>query len=224
MVSSRELGADVLLIRRRRPIGEPAALVPLDDTGAATLDGTAGAGRIAQAMLELGYELDAVTQAVVPADIALDRLAALDLGSRFETVVLGSHLVNLPDAERRAAFLALAWRHLAEDGVALVEHHPLDWAETAAALQPTPGSGVGMEDVRRDPPFVSAVSTFDVGGRFVRQPFTARVLDEAELAAELEASGLAVRRRLSPTWLEARYDRVRGPGAPRGSAGRRRSS
>src|SRR5206468_4704981 len=80
MVSSRELGADVLLIRRRRPIGEPAALVPLDDTGAATLDGTAGAGRIAQAMLELGYELDAVTQAVVPADIALDRLAALDLG------------------------------------------------------------------------------------------------------------------------------------------------
>ena len=206
MVSSRELDADVLLIRRRRPIGEPATLVPLDDEGAATLDGTAGAGRIAQALLELGYALDAVTQAVIPSDIELESLGAIDVGRRFDTVVLGSHLVNLPDAERRAAFLGLVLRHLTDKGVALVEHHPLDWAETAEELQPTPGSGVGMEDVRRDPPFVSAVSTLDVGGRFVRQPFTARVLDEAELAGELETSGLAVRRRLSPTWLEAGRD------------------
>jgi hypothetical protein len=146
------------------------------------------------------------TQAVIPADIALDLLAALDFGRRFETVVLGSHLVNLPDAQRRAAFLSLVRRHIADGGVGLVEHHPLDWAETAEEVQPTPGSGVGMEDVRRDPPFVSAVSTFDIGGRFVRQPFTARVLDEAELADELEASGLVVRRRLSPTWLEAGRD------------------
>ena len=197
----------MLLIRRRRPIGEPAALLPIDDTGAATLEGTAGAGRITQALLELGYAVDSVTQAIIPADIGLDALAALDLDRRFDTVVLGSHLVNLPEPERRAAFLALVVRHLAAGGVTLVEHHPIDWAETAENVRPTPGSGVGMEDVRRDPPFVSAVSTFDVGGRFVRQPFTARVLDEAELAAALEASGLAVRRRLSPTWLEAAPDR-----------------
>lgn len=206
MVSSRELGAAVLLIRRRRPIGEPATLVPLDDEGAARLDGTAGAGRIAQAMLELGYALDAVTQAVIPSDIELDALSELDLGRRFDVVILGSHLVNLPDPARRAGFLDLVVRHLADDGTALVEHHPIDWAETAEEVQPTPGSGVGMEDVRRDPPFVSAVSTFDIGGRFERQPFTARVLSEAELAAELEASGLAVKRRLSLTWLEAGRD------------------
>jgi hypothetical protein len=209
MVSSREPGAgtvSVLLIRRRRPIGEPAALVPIDDTGAATLEGTTGAGRIAQALIELGYSLDTVTQAVIPADIALDSLARLDLARRFEFVVLGSHLVNLPDAERRAAFLALVGRHLADGGDALVEHHPIDWMETAEDVRPTPGSGVGMEDVRRDPPFVSAVSTFDVGGRFVRQPFTARVLSEAELAGALEASGLVVGRRLSPTWLVAGLD------------------
>jgi hypothetical protein len=213
MVSSRERGAgavSVLLIRRRRPIGEPAALLPIDDTddtAAVTLEGTAGAGRIAQELIELGYSLDSVMQAVIPADIALDSLTRLDLGRRFEIVVLGSHLVNLPDAERRAAFLALVGRHLADSGVALVEHHPIDWAETAEDVRPTPGSGVGMEDVRRDPPYVSAVSTFDIGGRFVRQPFTARVLGEAELAGELEASGLAVRRRLSPTWLAAGPDR-----------------
>ena len=147
--------------------------------------------------------IDSVSQVVVAPDIEVADVRDLDLGRRFDTVVLGSHLVNLPEAQRRATFLGLLARHLTDAGVALVEHHPLDWAETAAEVQPTPGSGVGMEDVRRDPPFVSAVSTFDVGGRFVRQPFTARVLDEAELASELEASGLAVRRRLSPTWLEA---------------------
>jgi hypothetical protein len=193
----------VLLIRRRRPIGEPAALAPIGDKGAATLEGTAGAGRIVQALVELGYGLDTVIQAIAPADIGLDALARLDLGRRFDTVALGSHLVNLPDDARRAAFLGLAARHLADGGVALVEHHPIDWAETAAEVHPTPGSRVGMEDVRRDPPFVSAVSTFDVGGRYVRQPFTARVLSEVELASELQASGFVVRRRLSPTWLAA---------------------
>jgi hypothetical protein len=199
----------VLLIRRRRPIGEPAALVPIGDSGAAILEGTAGAGRIVQALIEAGYSLDAVMQAVIPTDIRLDALARLDLGHRFDTVALGSHLVNLPDDARRAAFLGLAARHLADGGVALVEHHPIDWAETADEVCPMPGSQVGMEDVRRDPPFVSAVSTFDVGGRFVRQPFTARVLSEVELASELEASGLVVRRRLSPTWLAAGPTEIR---------------
>jgi hypothetical protein len=207
MVSSRELGAgavSVLLIRRLRPIGEPPALDPIGTSGAATLDGTAGAGRVVLALTELGCRFDSVVQAVIPADIALADLWALDLARRFDTVILGSHLVNLPEDERRAAFLGLAAGHLAEAGVALVEHHPIDWADTAEEVRPTPGAEVGMEDVRRDPPFVSAVSTFDVGGRYVRQPFTAQVLSEAELAAALESAGLRVGRRLSPTWLEAR--------------------
>jgi hypothetical protein len=202
----------VLLIRRRRPIGEPPGLAPVDgsdtrppdDAGTATLDGTAGAGRIVHTLIELGYALDGVTQAVIPADIRLDVLRDLDLGRRFHTVILGSHLVNLPDEHRRAAFVALAARHVVEGGVALVEHHPIDWAQTAEDVRPTSGAEVGMEDVRRDPPFVSAVSTFDVGGRFVRQPFTARVLSEAELTATLAVARLAILRRLSPTLLETR--------------------
>ena len=72
-----------------------------------------------------------------------------------------------------------------------------------------------MRNVRRNPPFVSAVSVYDVGGRILRQPFTARVLSEAELTAELEAAGLLVRRRLSPTWILA------GPVEPRAWPGAR---
>jgi hypothetical protein len=39
----------------------------------------------------------------------------------------------------------------------------------------------------------------------VRQPFTARVLAEAELDAILQEAGLARVARLGPTWLDARW-------------------
>jgi hypothetical protein len=57
--------------------------------------------------------------------------------------------------------------------------------------------------VRADPPFVSAVSVFDVGGRLVRQPFRARVLSDAELDAAFGAAQLRRVRRLGATWIEA---------------------
>jgi hypothetical protein len=198
----------VLLIRRRRPIGEPGdggrhggerRHSPALDV----IDGTSGAGRICAALLELGISLSGVRQAVIDAEASIDDLAGLDLGARFDLTVLGSHLINLPDADRRSAFLRLAERHTDPGGTVLVEHHPIDWAETAEPTTPTPGADVGMDEVRRHPPFVSAVSTFDIGGRYVRQPFTARVLSEAELAEALGTCGLPVRRRLGPTWLEA---------------------
>lgn len=203
----------MLLIRRRRPIGEP------DDAGRHggqrrhsptldVIDGTAGAGRICAALLELGISLAGVRQAVIDPDAAIEDLDAIDLGVRSNVVVLGSHLINLPDDDRRSAFLRLAARQADAGGSVLVEHHPIDWAETAEPTTPTPGADVGMEEVRRHPPFVSAVSTFDIGGRYVRQPFTVRVLSEAELAEALEACGLNVTRRLGPTWLEAAVDEI----------------
>ena len=205
----------MLIIRRRRPIGEPATGArpgrPALAEGVATYDGVAGAGRIAQALADLRVAVDPCHQLVVDLDGPLASLGDVDLGTRFDAVALGSHLLNLPDDDLRAAILALASRHLAPGGTLFAEHHPLDWAETAAEVRATPGgSSLGMVDVRRDPPFVSAVSVYDVGGRVVRQPFTARVLTEAELAGALAAAGLADARRLSPTWLAVREGVARG--------------
>ncbi|HEX2626550.1 MAG TPA: hypothetical protein VHL56_06560 [Candidatus Limnocylindrales bacterium] len=185
-----------LLIRRRRPIGEPARP-----------EGTTGAGRLAQALLDLGVAIDDVRQAVIDPDGPLEQLAGAVPGDRFDVVVLGSHLVNNPDDDRRRAFLGLAVSHLADGGRLLIEHHPVDWAETAEPTPTTPGvdpgATLGMVDVVRTPPYVSAVSVYDEGGGIVRQPFTARVLSEAELDAALERVGLTRRARLGPTWLEA---------------------
>lgn len=187
-----------LLIRRRRPAGEPH---PAGTAGS----GTEGAGRIVQALVDLAIAVADVRQVVVEPDGPLDELDATDLGLVFDVVVLGSHLVNTPDPDRRRSWLELGARHLAPGGRLLLEHHPLDWAETAEPTRPTPGASLGMVDVRRHPPFVSAVSVHDIRGRIVRQPFTARVLSEAELDATLGAAALVRAGRLGPTWLEARH-------------------
>ena len=193
----------VLLIRRRRPIGEPPGLEPGATPGYAMLDGVAGAGRVRLALAEHGIPTGTLHQAVLDPAVTPAQLHALDLGRRYAVVILGSHLVNTPDEPLRGALVMAAARQLVGDGHVLVEHHPIDWAETAAPTDPTPGSAVGMEDVRVHPPFVSAVTTYDVGGRFERVPFTARVLSEAELDEALATAGLGRRERLGPTWLVA---------------------
>jgi hypothetical protein len=193
----------VLVLRRRRPIGEPSDLEPGATPGYAMLLGAAGAGRVRLALAELGVPTGTLHQAVLDPDVTPSALDALDVGRQYPLVILGSHLVNSPDDALRQALLIAAGRHLSGDADLLVEHHPIDWTETAAPTSPTPGSAVGMEDVHIDPPFVSAVSTYDVGGRYERVPFTARVLSEAELDAALATAGLRRRRSLAPTWLLA---------------------
>jgi hypothetical protein len=193
----------VLLIRRRRPTDEP------ETTSLRVIDGMAGAGRISAALLAAGVAIERMRQAVIDAGFSATDLEAASLddvliGDRFHVVVLGSHLVNVPEPDRRSRFLRFAARQLADRATLIVEHHPVDWADTAAAVPATPGGGPGMAEVRRHPPFVSAVSVFDAFGRIERQAFTARVLSDGELASELAGSGLEPTRRLSPTFLEAR--------------------
>ena len=194
----------ILVIRRKRPIGEPPELEAGAVPGCFVLHRMTGAARILHTLAELGVPIDDIVQSVHDTELGAGAVNALDLGRRFETVALGSHLINLPDDGLRRAFLGSARRHATAGARILIEHHPVDWTVTAADTPATAGgSEVGMVRVRRHAPFVSAVSVYDVAGRVVRQPFTARVLSEAELATELDAAGLAFRQDLSPTWLEA---------------------
>jgi SAM-dependent methyltransferase len=209
-------GSPVLLYRRLRPIGEPEVIASAVAAGATILELGAGAGRITHALADLGYRVTAVDQEpamlqwIQHAETVAADIETLDLGRRFDAVILGSHLVNVPDLALRATFLASGARHLADSGSLLIEHHPVDWAETAAESWSTvDGIELGLTEVRRDPPFVSAVSVYVVDGQTFRQPFTAEVLSEEGLAAAIAAVGLRPGRRLGPTWLEAvRSDRA----------------
>lgn len=201
--------AAALLIRRRRPIGESTDLRPGSTSRVHVLDGAFGAARVLHSLGELDLPFPTLIQSVLDEDAGLEDVDALDVGRLFVAVILGSHLVNVPDEGLRRGLLDAARRHLVGDCDVLIEHHPVDWAETAAAVPATASGAPGMTRVRVEAPFVSAVSVYDVGGRVVRRPFTARVLAEPELVDALAAAGLFVRRRLSPTWL------VAGPVEPR---------
>jgi hypothetical protein len=203
-------GHTALLIRRRRPTGEPEDVQAGPAPGFGFLEGAAGVGRALNTLASLGLEFDEVVQAIFDPDVDPTAIAAVQIGRKFETTILASHLVNNVDPEVRRAWLALAARHVPASGRVLVEHHPLDWAETAAEVQPTPGAP-GMLEVRADPPFVSAMSVYDVGGRMIRKPFRARVLSDADLASELAAAGVALTGRLGPTWVEGRLMEQSGP-------------
>jgi hypothetical protein len=184
----------LLLIRRQRPLGEPP---DPDAGGRRMLDALARAG---VDLAGPGWERTTWPLPAAAAHVDLGR----GPGGTFDAVVVGSHLVNAPDEMYRTAVLRAAVRHLEPGGRLLVEHHPLDWLETAAeSWSEGDGRRLGMVDVVVQPPFVSAVSVYEAGGETLRQPFTARVLSEDELGAALGEAGLTVRRRLSPTWLEA---------------------
>jgi len=101
-------------------------------------------------------------------------IEALDLHRRFDAVVLGSHLVNTYDERTRSAFLATCRRHVADDGVVLLEHHEEDWAETACdSRAERDGLVLALTEVRRESPFVSATMVYEIDGHTFRQPFVA---------------------------------------------------
>jgi SAM-dependent methyltransferase len=203
-------GSPVLLYRRVPPSDEPLVIDSAVQPGSAILELGAGAGRVTRALVDLGHRVVAVDQSaemlrwVQGAETVVADIEGLELGRRFDAVVLGSHLVNTDDATTRAAFLATCRRHVADDGLVLIEHHPEDWAATASESRTeVEGVVLSLTEVRRAPPLVSATMIYEIDGQTFRQPFVARVFSAAELDSELDGAGLRLARRLTPTWVSA---------------------
>jgi len=202
-----------VLVYRRLPRGDVEAdvIAGVVPAGAHVLELGAGAGRVTRALLARGFRVTAVDDsaamlaAIKGAETVVAQIEGLALGRRFDAVILGSHLVNTPDDAQRRAFLWAARDHVDQHGSVLLEHHASEWAHTAAEGESRAGDvTVALREVRRHPPFVSAVAEYRVDGRVFRQPFTARIFSETELAAELLAAGLGKARPLTSTWTATR--------------------
>jgi SAM-dependent methyltransferase len=210
----------VLLYRRLSAGDEPQVVHAALPVGSDILELGAGAGRVTHPLIALGHRVVAVDESaemlrwIRGAETVVAAIEGLDLGRRFDAVVLGSHFVNVPDDEERQALLATCERHVADDGVVLIEHHRADWAETAAeGSREVDGVVLSLTELRRHPPFVTATMVYQIDGRIFRQPFTARVLSADELAGELERAGLRFDQQLTPTWIAATP--MRGPAGAR---------
>jgi spermidine synthase len=130
----------------------------------------------------------------------------VDLYLRYPCVLLMSNLVNVTDGRLRTAFLQTCARHVAPDGIVVIERHEPDWDPKPGTRTDRGGVAFVLEEVRVEPPLVAATVWYEADGRTWRHPFVARLLDDAELDSELAKVGLRVTRTLDErgAWIEAR--------------------
>jgi SAM-dependent methyltransferase len=107
--------------------GEPELIHSVIPAGAEVLDLGCGVGRIAHALIALGHPVVAVDDSaemlrhVRGAKKVLSKIEELDLKRTFPCVLLMSNLVNANTAAVRKALLRSCRRHVAENGVVVIE-------------------------------------------------------------------------------------------------------
>jgi SAM-dependent methyltransferase len=193
-------GCSVELYALLPPMGEPEVVHGAIPAGASVLELGAGAGRVTHPLVELGHPVVAVDESaemlahVRGAGTVRARIQELDLGRRFDAVLLASHLVNTDDDELRRGFLEACRRHVADGGCVLVQRHEPAWFDTATENERVVGEVTfRLRDLRRPGPGrLAATVEYQLGERVWAQWFTARRLDDAELATVLAEAGLAV--------------------------------
>jgi SAM-dependent methyltransferase len=173
-----------------------------------------GPGRITNALADYGYEVVAVDECaemlarVHGAERVCARIETLALDRRFDCVILPSFLINTPDADQRAAFLATCRRHVRTDGCVLIEWQPAQEQDSFQAGEGRTLRGIKVTMVGLEHPAPDLATTtmqYQAIGQTWTQSFTSRRLTEEDLTASLSEADLALDRYLTEdlTWLRA---------------------
>ena len=212
MTSARD-GSPVELYARMPTFGEPELVHAAIPPGTVILELGSGAGRMTHRLLELGHPVTAVDNSVEMlahirgAETIHAEIGDLDLGRQFGCVLLASQLVNTDDDQERAGFIAACARHVAPDGVVLIQRYDPGWAaEPAPTDTEHQGVRIRVLDATRVGERLRATVEYELGGKRWRHgPFTSRILDDGELGARLWVGGLGDGRWLDErrTWLAA---------------------
>lgn len=141
--------------------GEADRVAQRCPVGGSILDLGAGTGRTADPLASRGFRVvavDASTEMLDHVQVATpvySRIEELDLGERFDVVLLASHLVNTPSEETRRALLATATGHVKQGGQVLIQWHPPEWFD---------GLTVGVTTMGQVGPFRVTLSVHDLRG------------------------------------------------------------
>jgi SAM-dependent methyltransferase len=195
--------------------GEPEIVHSAVRTNASVIELGCGTGRISTPLARLGHRVVGVDES--PEMLASCRgietvccsIEELNLGERFDVVLLASHLVNAPGPQR-TMLLESARRHLAPDGTVVVERHRPGWVRTAADGVHDDGAMRSTLTVlgRPAPDMLHARIRYELGEAAWEQEFTASELDDEALPGALAAAGLLLGRVLTKDgdWFTAVQD------------------
>jgi SAM-dependent methyltransferase len=174
--------------------------------GGSILELGSGPGRMTHPLVALGHEVVAVDDSaemlahVEGAERVRADLYALALHQSFDGVLAASHLINEPSAARRAALLDVCRRHVADDGVVLVQRYEPGWAAAPESGYGTVGPvEIDVEIHARRGADFDATVTYTLGDGTWAQSFTASAVDDERLATEAAAHGLRL-----DAWLDDR--------------------
>ncbi len=191
-------GSPVALYAALGPHDAVELVVDQAPPGGSVLDLGCGVGRLAaplaaEGLTVTGVDSHAAMVAALPDTVTAVHadIVGLELGCRFDVVVLASHLVNHP--QLGTEFLVTCHRHVADDGVVLVERFEPGMLDE---LERREGSYDGIrirhELVTRDGTHFMARAHYTVGATTWVQPYDAVILDDDAFDQSLHAAGLTL--------------------------------
>ncbi|MFG2883198.1 class I SAM-dependent methyltransferase [Streptomyces sp. NPDC048297] len=206
-------GCAVELYTRLPVWDEPDVIAAAVPVGAHILELGSGVGRVTHPLLERGFTVTAVDESaqmlarVRGARTICGPIEDLDLGERFDVVMLASFLVHSGDVEVRRGMLRTCARHVAKGGCVLIQREGADYHAEVPRERVDPGGftvriassepvGDGVNSVRAEYVFPDAVWT---------QTFRSRPLTKEQFEEALAEAGLEVDTYLTPDgiWVRA---------------------
>ncbi|MET8702175.1 class I SAM-dependent methyltransferase [Kitasatospora sp. NPDC058032] len=201
----------------RLPVNdEPELIAGAVPPGASLLELGCGVGRMTHPLLERGFRVTAVDESaemlarVRGARTVRSPIEHLDLGERFDVVLLASFLIHAGSLDVRRGLLDTCRRHVAEDGCVLIQREGEDWQARAKVPRERPLGTDGLVRVASATPVAEGVNQVHVEYEFPdatwTQTFLSRPMDRAEFEQALAEAGLAVDSYLTEdrVWVRAR--------------------
>ena len=206
-------GSQAELYVQLADLGESQIVHRAIANGASILELGCGTGRMTRGLLELGHPVTGVDNdpemlSHVPeaARTVLSDIETLVLQTSYPVVLLASNLINSADRTVRSKYLATCRRHVTQGGVVVLQRYqpdlhgwePGDWVERGAVA-------VRISSFERTGDQFSASIEYRRADRAWTHHFSAAILDDETLGAEMAHVGLRTERTLDPegTWILA---------------------
>ncbi|MFD8817069.1 class I SAM-dependent methyltransferase [Streptomyces sp. NPDC059627] len=194
-------GCAVELYSRLSVGDEPDIIEAAVPAGARILELGCGVGRMTHPLLERGFTVTAVDESaemlerVRGARTICSAIEGLDLGEKFDVVLLASFLVHTGDVEVRRGLLRTCVAHMADGGCVLIQREGANYHAKVPRERVDPSGytvrivsaepvGDGVNSVRAEYEFPDAAWT----QTFLSRPLTEEQFEEALAEAGLEVA------------------------------------